>query len=121
MTRQQTVDAKAELNITPSAEEVFGRRYPRFIGLVGDLRQVNEMKKEAEAESKRINDELQLMWADVEHKTVTDTGTKITLVSSSNSSISKEKLVELGVPAETVLAATKVTPYQYVLVTVPKS
>src|SRR5260221_78280 len=120
MTRQETVEAKVELGITPEASEVFGRRYGKFASLVSDLRAVNDMKREAEAESKRINGLLQEMWSDVDTKTVTDCGTKITLVSSSNSSISKDTLVELGVPVDVIVKATKVSPYKYVLVTAPK-
>jgi|SRR6266850_2273615 len=117
MTRQELANAKAELNIIPEASEVFGRRYNRFIELVTDLRNVNDIKREAEAESKRINSLLQEMWADCEHKTVMDNGTKITLVPSSNSSISKTALLELGVSADVIVGATKVTPYEYVLIT----
>ena len=122
VTKAELALAKSELGIVPLASEVFGRRFSKFMELVNDLRAVNEMKRESEAESKRLNGLLQEMWADCESKTVLrEDGGKVTLVSSSNSSIKKELLVELGVPAETVKAATVVTPYQYVLITEPKA
>lgn len=120
MTKQKLAAEKAELGIVPDAKEVFGRRYATFASLVSDLVSVNAIKKEAEAESKRINLDLQSMWADVGHKTVLNDGAKVTLVESSNSSIKKERLVELGVPAATIVEATVVTPYSFVKVTAAK-
>lgn len=113
-------EAKVDLGVIPDAKEVFGRRYKTFIGLVEELRSANEVKRQAEAESKRLNGLLQEMWADCEAKTVTDDRVKITLVSSSNSHVSKEKLLELGVPATVIRDATTIKAYQYVLVTEPK-
>src|SRR6267142_3491414 len=114
MTNEAT--AKVEIGIAPEASEVFGRRYRKFTQLVGELRAANEVKKQADEESKRLNKELQLMWSDVEAKTVIDDGAKVTLVSSSNSHISKERLLELGVTATVIRDATKVVSYSFVKV-----
>jgi hypothetical protein len=116
MTNEETV----ELGIIPEAVEVFGGRYKKFAYLVGELRAANEVKKQAEAESKRLNGELQLMWADVEAKTVTDEGCKVTLVQSSNSHISKEALLQAGVLATVIRDCTKVVNYSFVKVTEAK-
>jgi hypothetical protein len=113
-------EAKLDLGVVLDAKEVFGRRYRHFTDLVGELQASNEVKKQAEAESKRLNGLLQEMWADVPAKTVMNDGAKITLVSSSNSHISKDALLLAGVPATVIRDCTKVTPYQYVLVTEPK-
>ena len=118
MTRE--AEAKIELGIVPAASEVFGRKYRKFTELVADLRAVNELKRSAEEDSKRLNKELQSMWADVDAKTVLDNGAKVTLVSSSNSSIDKVKLVELGVRADIIVAATKTTAFQFVKITAAK-
>lgn len=113
--------AKLELNIIPNAKEVFQRNYRKFNKLVEELRAANEVKSQAEAESKRLNKELQTLWADCEAKTVLDGGCKVTLVSSSNSHISKERLVEAGVPVSVIQLATKVVEYQFVKVTETKA
>jgi hypothetical protein len=113
--------AETESVAVPEAGEVFGPQYRRFTQLVGELRAANEVKKQAEAEAKRLNNDLKLMWADVEAKTVTDEGARVTLVQSSNSTINKEKLLELGVTATVIRDATKTTTYTYVLVTEGKS
>jgi hypothetical protein len=112
--------AKVEIGVAPDAKEVFGRRYQRFSHLVGELRAANEVKKQADEESKRLNKELQSMWADVEAKTVVDDGARVTLAQSSNSHISKERLLELGVTATVIRDATKVVEYSFVKVTEPK-
>lgn len=113
--------AKMEIGIAPEAKEVFGRRYQRFAHLVGELRAANEVKKQADEESKRLNKELQSIWADCEAKSVTDDGARITLVSSSNSHISKERLLELGVTATIIRDATKIVEYGFVKVTESKA
>lgn len=114
-------EAKIDIGIAPEAKEVFGRKYQRFTHLVGELRAANEVKKQADEESKRLNKELQSIWADVEAKTVVDDGAKVTLVSSSNSHISKERLLELGVTATVIRDATKVVEYSFVKVTESKA
>jgi hypothetical protein len=101
----------------PEAVDVFGSRYKRFTQLAGELRAANEVKKQAEAEAKRLNAELQLMWADVETKTVMDEGARVTLVQSSSSTINKERLLELGVLATVIKEATKTTNYSFVKIT----
>jgi hypothetical protein len=117
------VQAKAELGVTPEASNVFGRRYSKFSELVTELQAVNELKKSAEEDSRRINKELQVLWADVEFKSVVESdGTKITLVESvSASRVDPIRLIELGVAADTVKAATVAgNPYQFVKISVPK-
>lgn len=105
---------------TVEAAGVFGARYRKFAQLVGELRAANEVKKQAEDESRRLNKELQSMWADVEAKTVVEDGCKVTLVSSSNSTISKEKLLEAGVLASIIRDCTNTVNYQFVKVTEAK-
>jgi len=121
MTGKQMAAEKVEIGVVPQAQEVFGRRYNKFADLVEELRQVNELKKSAEEDSKRLNKELQLMWADCEQKTVLDGGTRITLVQSSSSSINKVDLLELGVSADVILKATRVSNYEFVKITTPKA
>lgn len=113
-------EAKLDLNIVPEAAEVFGRRYKKFTQLVGELRAANEVKKQADEESKRLNQELQSMWADVEAKTVLEDGCKVTLVSSSNSHVSKELLLGAGVAATVIRDCTKVVNYSFVKITEAK-
>jgi hypothetical protein len=107
----------AETEAIPEAVDVFGSRYKRFTRLVGELRAANEVKKQAEAEAKKLNADLQLMWADVEAKTVMDEGARVTLVQSCNTHISKERLLELGVLATVIKEATKTMNYSFVKVT----
>jgi hypothetical protein len=123
MTKKEMIDAKAELGEVPHAADVFGRRFHKFAELVGELQAVNELKKSAEEDSKRLNRELQEMWADVPHKTVLgDRAVKITLVESvSASRVDPIRLIELGVAADTVKAATVAgNPYQFVKISAPK-
>lgn len=113
-----TTEAEATI---PEAIDVFGQGYRKFTQLTGELRAANEVKKQAEEESKRLNKELQLMWADVDAKTVMDDGCKVTLVSSSNSTINKELLIQAGVLASIIRDCTKIVEYQFVKVTEAKS
>jgi hypothetical protein len=105
---------------TVMASDVFGYSYSRFSDLVAQLRAASDVKKQAEEESKRLNKELQLLWTDVAEKTVVEDGCKVTLVSSSNSTISKELLVQAGVLASVIRDCTKVVEYQFVKVTPTK-
>jgi|SRR5271166_142731 len=106
----------ADVIEVPLAQDVFGSHYKRFNSIVEELRAANEVKKQAEEESKRLNKLLQEMWADVGAKTVVNDSYRVTLVSSSNSSISKEKLFEAGVSLAIIEKATKTTSFSYVKV-----
>jgi len=110
-------EAKIELGVIPDAREVFGRRYQKFSQLVGEFKAAQEVKRQAEAEAKRIDKLLQEFWTDCQAKTVMDDKLKVTLVQSSNSHISKERLIELGVAATVIRDATKTVYYSFVKVT----
>ncbi len=113
-------EAKVDLGVVPDAKEVFGRRYKTWLSLVEELAASNEVKKQAEAESKRLNGLLQDLWADCEAKKVMAGDLPVHLVQSHNSTVSKELLLEAGVAATVIRDCTKVTPYSYILIGKPK-
>lgn len=115
-------EAKEQLGIIPTAKDIFGRRAEKFCKLASELREINEAKAQLEKEGKALGAKLIAeYWSDCDYKTLIGIdGEKITRVQSSNSSISKQALLELGVEASIILKATKSTSYEYVKVTVEK-
>lgn len=120
MTRQQAeIQAKEELGLVPSSEEVFGKRSAHFDKLVEERTQLKEVMKGFEVELKDLDRKIETYLADTETKTVTSNGAKITqCFNPGHSKLSEQLLVEAGVPATTIKACTVPgRPYTYVLVT----
>jgi hypothetical protein len=117
---QQEIQAREELGIIPTSRDVFGKKAVTFDRLVGDLRSAQTLKAQAEQEIKELQAKLQVYFTDSDAKTVLSEQCKVTLVQSSNTRLDKQKLLEAGVPAQTIIDATVSTPYQFVKVTPPK-
>lgn len=120
MTRQQAeVQAKEELGLVPSSEEVFGKRAAHFDKLVEERTQLKEVMKGFEVELKDLDKKIETYLADIETKTVTSNGARVTQCQSPGQSrLSKELLIEHGVAATTINECTiPGKPYSYVLVT----
>lgn len=120
MTAKELAAAKAEVGIVPQVKEVFGRRTEQFQKRWQELAANKEMIKILEAENKKLTESLVEYFADSDHKTVMDGTTRITLGLGTHSSINKQLLLENGVTADTILASTKQTPYQFIVVTPAK-
>lgn len=115
------LEATQELNLIPDSETVFGpKRRKQFDNLIGEHVALANHIKQLEAEKRKLAERIQSWLADHDTKTVMSNNHRVTLAQGSSSHLSKEKLMELGVPASVVVAATKVTEYIYVLVTPPK-
>lgn len=115
------LEATQELNLIPDSETVFGRkRRIVFDNLIGEHVALANHIKQLEAEKKKLSEKIQSWLADHDTKTVMSQGHRVTLAQGSSSHLSKEKLIDAGVPASVIVKATTVREYVYVLVTAPK-
>jgi len=64
-----------------------------------------------------LNVEIGIMLIEAGEESVQTDHYKVTVAEGQNVSISKEKLLELGVPADVIMQATRTTPYTYLVVT----
>lgn len=126
-------EMKESIGVVPTSKDVFGRRAPSFDSLVRNIAAAQRAKAEAEDEIKTLKEELEVYFADSDSKTIMSDGNKATLVLSSNSHITKKRLIDADVTAllrrlnvseseasEIMDACTKTTSYTYVKVTPPK-
>jgi hypothetical protein len=74
-------------------------------------------QKQLEADIRDLRPKLAEMIAETGHKAVRCGDMRLTFYQGTNSSISKQRLLELGVPVKTIKKATKVTTYETVQVT----
>lgn len=112
--------AMQELNIIPESRDVFGKRAVTFDRLSQQIAEAQRIKAQAERDIKDLKEKLEPFFADSDSKTIISQGCRVTLVLSHSSHLSKEMLLERGVPATTILACTKETAYSFVKVTEPK-
>lgn len=90
-----------------------------FAGKVIKYRMLQEQIKALEEERKEIGDSLGALLVTQGVKSVLCDGNTVTLVDTTRSSLSKEKLLENGVSAAQISAATTVSQSTYVKVTAP--
>lgn len=117
-----TVEAKQELGIIPSYKDAGVNN--RIVKQATAYKEVQRLQKQYDAERKDLSAEILVelskagMNAKPGESIAVMVGTlKVTAIAAHNSSISKEKLLEAGVPAETIVECTVETPYEYILVT----
>jgi hypothetical protein len=91
-----------------------------FLKLVAKRQEWKEARDKADEELRDLNMKIMELQAIEGYKTIVTPDWQITLTDGCSVTISKERLVELGVPAATVESATKRTPYQTVTVTKKK-
>lgn len=91
--------------------------HKEYLTLLGDMQEYKARRDEAEAEIKTIKVKLLNMQAKSGYKTVLTPDWRVTLTQGTNTTISKERLLELGVPVNTILRATKSTTYETLTVT----
>lgn len=120
--RQEEVQAQQELAITVDHETAFGKRANGFADMVGEFEGINEAIKQLEVEKKALQARLQQYFTDSDIKTVLVGQTKVTLVvNQGRSTIDKVKLIEHGVPAQTIVECTvQGEPFSFVKVTPPR-
>lgn len=115
------LEAVKDLNIIPDSEAVFGgRRAITFNKMIQEQLELANTIKEMEAEKHKLADKIMSWLADHDTKTVMSQGHRVTLVQGSHSTLSKEKLLEAGVAASTIVACTKTTDYAFVKITAAK-
>lgn len=78
---------------------------------------VNTQIKKLKAELDDLNGEIGVEMAKAGASAVMVGVYRVNLIDSSNSTLNKEKLLECGVPAETIVECTVKTAYSYVTVT----
>lgn len=116
-----TVEAKQELGIVPSYKDA--GVHNRIVKIAAAYKEAAAQEKRWKQEKEDLRNEalVELSKAGLNAKqgesVAVMVGTlKVTAIASHNSSISKEKLLEAGVPAETIVEATVETPYEYITV-----
>ena len=116
------LEAMAEIGQVPASGDVLGRRAVAFDRLVEEYRALSEMIRLNEEEKKQLSEKLMSYLADSEAKTVMSGELRVTLAQNpGRSTLSKEKLLEAGVSAQTIAACTVAgKPYSYVLVSEAK-
>lgn len=92
----------------------------RFIRLLSRRQQASEEKKILETSLSELNEEIKSWMLDAGEKAVVADDWRVTVVQSTQSTISKERLLELGVSAKIITKATKTTPKEYIQVTEAK-
>ena len=122
--RAQETQAEVDLGIIPNSTTAFGeKRGEKFDALVSEFEGISEAIKQLETEKKALQSRLQQYFADSDIKTVLVGQTKVTLVvNQGRSTIDKVKLIEHGVPAQTIVECTvQGEPFSFVKVTPPRS
>jgi hypothetical protein len=76
--------------------------------------------KDLESQKRALSDIIGSELATADAKTVMFENRRVTLASGKNTTLSKEKLLELGVPATKIMAATVTREYTYVTVSKEK-
>lgn len=92
----------------------------KYLTLVSDRQYWTGVKAQAEQEIKDRNATIMELQATSGFKTVVTPDWRVTLVQGVNRTISKEKLLELGVKASVIKRATKETTYETVTITANK-
>lgn len=117
MTSQQQKQAEASSQVTGEAVswKILGLP-PKFARLVLHRQEIKHQIDQLEEKSKSLTDEITLAMAQQDIKVVFVDAYRATIVESTRSSLSKEKLLELGVPAETIVAATTESHYSFLKV-----
>lgn len=115
--RMNEAEAKEELGLVPDVRDVFHNGDLRKVSKLIDQRiELSAMKKQAEEEIKELDAKLTEMLSGADVQRVMHGTYKAQLVAGTNSHISKELLLEKGVSASVIVAATKVKNYTYVLI-----
>lgn len=110
-----------EVDTAPDAREILSHAKLLRFGVALERRiMLKELIKEKEAEVRELDDELSQTLTDADTVKVVHRGYSVGLVTSSRSTLSKDALLENGVPATVIAKSTKVSTYTYVLVTAPK-
>lgn len=91
-----------------------------FLKLLSERQEIYRPSS-VEARYKEINKELATMLADAGHKSVATADWKVTFTPGVNVTISRKRLVELGVPVAKIDKATVRTSYETVTVTATKA
>jgi len=92
----------------------------KYLDLVAARQEAKAAKDAAEAEIKDLNQKIMDMQVESGYKTVLTPDWRITLTSGTNTSISREKLLEKGVAVKIIEFATKRTTYETLTITAVK-
>lgn len=112
---------KVDLGLIPSSRDVFGKKARYFDALAEQIAEAQRIKAQAEKDIKTLKDQIEVYFADSDSKTILSGGSRVTLVLSHNSHVSKELLIEAGVPADTILKCTRTTNFSFIKVTEEKT
>jgi len=92
----------------------------RYLNLVTKRQLAKERRDAAEAEIKSLNYDIIALQAESGYKTIVTPDWRVTLTSGTNTSISREKLLEKGVAVKVIEFATKRTTYETLTITAVK-
>ena len=110
-----TVAAKEELGIVPSFKDAGISN--KIVKRVEDRQRIKTQMDALKQELDDLNGEITVELAKAGATVVMVGRYRVNLVASSNSTLNKEKLLEAGVPAETIVECTVTKNYEYVQVT----
>lgn len=110
-----------EIGLVPDSSVVFGNGELKKFGTLVDTRQeLKSMIKGAEEEIKALDAKLTEMLTQHDTVKVQHSDYRVSLCQGSSSSLSKDRLLQLGVTATVIAQATTSKTYTYLLVSVPK-
>ncbi len=118
-----TMPQQQDAEIVDIRQSGLGADYLKTLAKVQELKSVRdkaELEIKGPDKKSGLQGKLLEMQAKTGYKTVLTPDWRVTITSSVNVSISKEKLLELGVPVKTIEKATKRTPYETLTVTAIK-
>lgn len=92
----------------------------KYLELIAARQRAKQQRDQAEADIKDFNSEIIALQAESGFKTVLTPDWRITLTSGTNTSISREKLLEKGVAVKIIEFATKRTTYETLTITAVK-
>lgn len=108
---------KIETRTYADAREVFtGQSLSTFSRLIEERLAVTNTIKSLEEDKKRLDESITQLLTDADTISVQYGETPVQIIQGSRSSLSKERLVELGVSVAVIQQATKTTRYSYLKV-----
>lgn len=113
--------AKEQLSVVPSSKDVFGKKARYFDALAEQIAEAQRVKAQAEKDIRTLKEQIEQYFADSDSKTILSNGSRVTLVLSHNSHVSKELLIEAGIPVDTIAKCTKITNFSFIKVTEEKA
>jgi hypothetical protein len=117
MKNQSEIEAMEDLGVVPDAHDVLkGNNLRVFCSKAQERIDIVNTIKELEEQKKQLDDDIMELMVNHNTSKVLYQGRPVSIVTGSRSSLSKEKLLEAGVPAKTIVECTSYSNYDYLLI-----